>query len=349
MTNDLVVPPAALRAELPVPSDAAALVDDTRRNIRAVLAGSDERLLAIVGPCSIHDGDTARTYARWLALERERHRDAIVIVMRVYLEKARTRAGWKGLLYDPRLDGSGNLADGLWQARRTFLGVLAEGVPVATEFLELLTAPFLIDLVSWAAIGARTVTSPPHRWMASGWPCPAAFKNALDGDVSAGVNAVLVARDRHERLVIDDSGRAAVARTHGNRDGHIVLRGGRVPNYSQWAVDNAVASLAEVGLPPRLLIDCGHGNNVLGRPEGQLTVATDVCEQIANGSEHIAGVLVESHLTAGNQAHVAGRLPAPDRSLTDPCLGLEDTARLLDMLASAQRRRAALRLRTADR
>lgn len=326
-------PPAVLRQEMPASAEILAGVGRARQAIRDVLDGRDQRLLVTVGPCSVHDADAARSYAEWLAEQAARHQRALLIVMRVYVEKPRTRHGWTGLLNDPDLDGSANIAKGLSIARRLFLDVTRLGLPVATEVLGLLTPPYLMDLVSWTAVGARTVESPLHRWMASGWPCPVGFKNTVGGDVDAAISAVLVARQPQASVTIDDHGRMVAMSTSGNRAGHIVLRGGPVPNHGHLDVMHASTRLMAAGLPGRVLIDCGHGN-AQGTYERQVDVARDVGTQIVAGSNDIAGISIESNLVAGRQP-LRGPL-AKGLSITDGCLGLEDTSRVLELLSAAQ-------------
>lgn len=319
-----------------------AAVDDVRRTretVRDILHGRDPRLLVIAGPCSVHDAHATLEYAEWLRLEAVRHRDELVVLMRVFVEKARTSVGWKGLLYDPQVDGSGNVREGLRLARTLLRDVQARGVGVATEILDPFTSPFLIDIVSWVAVGARTVASPPHRWMASGLPCPVGFKNPLDGDVETAVNAVLVARQSHERFALGDDGRGVVERTPGNPDAHIVLRGGPTTNYDTESVNQAVQALRRAGLAPRVLVDCSHGNNPSGFADGQLQAAEDVSRQVRDNASGAAGVLIESHLIAGTQRGATMPEVDPRQSLTDACLGLDDTRRAFELLARAQRAR----------
>lgn len=318
-----------------MPADAAAAILRTRDEVRNVIHGRDTRRLTIVGPCSVHDPKAILEYADWLGHEAVRLQDRLVIVMRVFMEKSRTSLGWKGLLHDPQVDGRGNVLEGLRLARTVLREVQARGVGIATEILDPLTAPFLADLVSWAGVGARTVTSPPHRWMASGLPCPVGFKNSLDGEVLAAVNAVLVARESHERMTLDDDGRGAVEWTAGNPDAHVVLRGGPVTNYDERSVGLAATALERAGLGPRLLVDCSHGNNPVGVAEGQLVAAEEVSRQLRDGSSRVAGILLESYLTGGAQRPESDAGLDPRTSATDACVGLDDTRVVLEMLARA--------------
>lgn len=325
--------PKDLRADIPLSAGGAAEVLRTRDEVRNIIHGRDPRRLVIVGPCSVHDPETIVEYAEWLRHEAVRLRDHLVIVMRVFVEKSRTSHGWKGLLHDPQVDGEGDVFEGLRLARTVLRDVQARGVGIATEILDPLTAPFIADLASWVAVGARTVTSPPHRWMASGLECPIGFKNALDGDVSAAVNAVLVARESHERLTLSDDGRGAIERTAGNPDAHVVLRGGPVVNYDERSVALAANALERAGLGPRLLVDCSHGNNPVGVAEGQLVAAEEVSRQIRDGSSRVAGILLESYLASGSQRSESAAGLDPRTSATDACVGLDDTRLVLEMLA----------------
>lgn len=320
-------------------AEATAEISRTRDDVRNIIHGRDTRRLVIVGPCSVHDPETIVEYADWLRHEAARLRDRLVIVMRVFVEKARTSGGWKGLLHDPHVDGEGNVFEGLRLARTVLRDVQARGLGIATEILDPLTAQFLVDLASWVAVGARTVTSPPHRWMASGLPCPVGFKNALDGSVDASVNAVLVARQSHERLILSDDGRGAIERTAGNPDAHVVLRGGPATNYDERSVGLAAYELESAGLVHRLLVDCSHGNNQIGVAEGQLVAAEAVSRQIQDGSSRVAGILLESYLRGGAQRSGSAAGLDPRTSATDACVGLDETRRVLEMLARAQRSR----------
>lgn len=325
--------PTELVAALPLTDTIRAFIHDSRCTVARVLSGLDPRLLVIVGPCSIHDVPAALAYAEWLTDRRVALGDRLVIVMRVYVEKPRTRIGWKGLINDPALDHSFRMADGLRLARRLMLDINRMGVPTATEFVDPLTAPYLEDLVSWVAIGARTAESQVHRELASALPCPVGFKNGTSGDVRAAVNAVIAAREPHYCLGFASSGRPAVVVTGGNPHGHIVLRGGPRPNYDEASVRAAAALLEAEGLAARLMVDCSHGN-CQGDYRRQLQVARDVVHQRRQSSVHVCGVMVESNLVAGSQRPAAGA-PVSGLSVTDPCLGLDDTAAILSSLAGA--------------
>lgn len=333
-----LIAPRALRDALPVSPSVAGGIEGSRAAIRAVLQGTDSRLLVVVGPCSVHDAPSALEYAERLAVLRDRHADALLVVMRVYIEKPRTRLGWKGFAMDPDLDGSGHVNDGLHRSRELFLSIANLGLPIATEIVNPMLAPYLDDVVSWVAIGARTTESPLHRELAARLPCPVGFKNGTDGSVGTAVNAVLAARDPQQTIAIDDEGRATLVRASGNPDCHIVLRGGARTNYSATDVATAVARLQDASLMGRLMVDCGHGN---ARPAGigQLTAAHDVAEQVANGSGSVAGVMMESNIIGGKQALAPCRAPRAGQSITDACLDLDETASAFDDLANAVRAR----------
>ncbi len=328
--------PAVLRRELPLPPDVASFIESTRAGVRRIISGDDPRLLVVVGPCSVHDAGSAMDYARRLKPLQESVADSLLLVMRVYVEKPRTRGGWKGLVNDPHLDGSGRMDEGLRIARQLMLDVNSLGVPVASEFVEVATPAWLGDLVSWSAVGARSVESQLHRQMASGLACPVGFKNGTRGDVSVAVNAMSVAVRPQHGLGVSDSGQVAMIETSGNASVHLVLRGGVAANHDAESVRVAQEQLVEFGLPPRVMVDCGHGNaKADGR--GQLAVAQDVIAQVAGGSDAIMGVMLESNLLAGCQPFVPGCPLRAGLSVTDPCMGLDDTASVIEQLAQARR------------
>jgi 3-deoxy-7-phosphoheptulonate synthase len=324
--------PLALLFELPIARPVAELVRSTRRNITAILAAAEPRLLAVVGPCSVHDVPAALEYARWIARARATFGDQLEIVMRVYFEKPRTRNGWKGMINDPHLDGTFQMSEGLRIARRLLLDINAMGVPTATEFVDPITPQYLGDLISWAAIGARTAESQVHRELASGLSCPVGFKNSTSGDVSIAINAVVAASRAHSFMGVNKRGRPAIVSTTGNADCHVILRGGARPNFDEASVAAASAGLARERVCPRVMIDCSHGN-CEGDYRRQLEVATEVARQRSAGSDRILGIMVESNILEGRQVVVAGRAPVGGLSVTDPCLGLADTALLLGRLA----------------
>ena len=333
----LVAPPAHLRRELSADRDQLRFIADSRAAIRRILDGSEDRFLVIVGPCSIHEPTAALDYAIRLS-EVRRALPELEIVMRVYFEKPRTRLGWKGLINDPHLDGSHDVDTGLRVARRLMLDVSSLHLPIATEFLDVLNHHYLADLVSWGAIGARTTESQVHREMASGLACPIGFKNGTDGNLMVAIDAIRSARNPHRFLGVDGDGRFVRQATDGNPHGHLVLRGGRVPNYDAQSVAAAVELLAQNGLSPRVVIDASHGNS--GKlHENQLPVCASIAARIAAGDAGIAGVMIESNLVAGNQPLGTGKTLTYGQSVTDACVGWDDTIVVLDQLASAVRAR----------
>ncbi|MFE3070663.1 3-deoxy-7-phosphoheptulonate synthase [Streptomyces sp. NPDC059247] len=329
--------PAELREEIPLPPLARKTAQRGRREISRVLDGLDDRLVVIAGPCSVHDPDAALTYAERLSSLAAEHRDRLLVVMRVYVEKPRTRTGWKGLLSDPRLDGSQDLPSGLRLARGLMAQIAGSGLPVACEFLDPMVPHYLADAVSWGAIGARTVQSQVHRQVTSGLGMPIGFKNATGGGVEDAVDAIVSASHPHVYPGIGDDGRAAVVSTEGNPDGHVVLRGGSSgPNYEAGPVAEALAQLAAAGLPRQLVVDASHGNSNKDH-ERQSLVIDDIARRIAAGEEGVAGVMIESFLTAGRQDLKIGRtdLLTYGQSVTDACVDWQETARMIEVLAAA--------------
>jgi 3-deoxy-7-phosphoheptulonate synthase len=341
---DRLVPlasPQSLLQELPLGPRATEVLLRGRADAQAVLDGSDDRLLVVVGPCSIHDADASREYAGRLAAEVGRLRDDLCIAMRVYFEKPRTTIGWKGLINDPHLDGSSDVNAGLRMARRLLLDVLALGLPVGCEFLDPITPQYISDTVCWGAIGARTVESQVHRQLGSGLSMPVGFKNRTDGNVQVAVDAVRAAGVAHAFAGIDDLGGSAILHTTGNADSHVILRGGRgAPNYDAASVASAVALLRAAGLPERVMIDLSHDNS--GKdPDRQPEVADAVRAQIAGGDRTIVGVMLESFLVAGRQELAGDARLVYGQSITDGCIGWETTVDVLDDLAAAVRDRRA--------
>ncbi len=336
-SRELVAPRVVLR-EMPVPMAVASEVLAARRAIHRVLHGADDRLVVVVGPCSIHDRDAALEYAGRLAALRPALADALVLVMRVYFEKPRTTVGWKGLINDPFLDESFAINDGLRLAREILLSINTLGVPAGTEYLDMITPQYVSDLVSWGAIGARTTESQVHRELASGLSCPVGFKNGTDGEVKIAIDAVKAAAAPHRFLGATKGGHSAILETTGNEDCHVILRGGQVPNYDAASVDRVGAMLTQSGLAARLMIDCSHANSGK-RHERQIEVAADVAAQVAAGDGRIVGAMLESHLQPGRQDLLPGKPLAYGISITDACLGWEDTAGVLRRLADAARRR----------
>ena len=310
------------------------LIADTRRKLRQILHGKSDRLLVVIGPCSIHDPAAAVEYAQKLAGEKRKHQDELEILMRVYFEKPRTTVGWKGLINDPYMNGSFRINEGLRIARDLLVRINRVGVPAGCEFLDVISPQYIGDLVSWGAIGARTTESQVHRELASGLSAAVGFKNGTDGNVKIAVDALLAARQKHHFLSVHKSGQVAIVETRGNEDCHIILRGGREPNYDAKSVQAACAELARAGLPERLMIDCSHAN--AGKQyQRQLDVARDVGAQLGRGERRIIGVMVESHLVEGRQDLESGKPLQFGQSITDACLGWEDTVTALDRFASA--------------
>lgn len=320
------------------------LIGQTRRNIHRILQGRDDRLLVVIGPCSIHDPVAALDYARRLQALREQHRDTLEIVMRVYFEKPRTTVGWKGLINDPELDESFNINKGLRLARKLLLDLNELGLPAATEYLDLITPQYVTDLISWGAIGARTTESQVHRELASGLSCPVGFKNATDGTVKVAVDAIGSACRPHHFLSMTKAGHSAIFSTTGNNDCHLILRGGQMPNYDRSSVEDAARALGEAGLRDSLMVDFSHANSNK-QHEMQMVVGRDIATQLAHGSTHILGVMIESHLVAGNQKVVPDRRLTYGQSITDACIGWEDTVELLETLARSVRDRRNVHLK----
>ncbi|MFC0674452.1 3-deoxy-7-phosphoheptulonate synthase [Brachybacterium hainanense] len=334
--------PADVHAELPAEPTDAALVRRSRAEVRAVLDGRDDRLLVIVGPCSIHDPDAALDYARHLLGEAIRHRGDLLVVMRAYFEKPRTTIGWKGLINDPHLDGSHDIATGLRRARALLRDVVGMGLPCATEFLEPISPQYIADLVTWGAIGARTAESQIHRQLASGLSMPIGIKNGTDGSLQVALDAASAARQAQAFLGIGADGRASLVASTGNPDVGVILRGGADgPNHGPAPVAGAAARLAAAGLPPRLIIDASHDNSGKDHVR-QAVVAEEIAQQVADGSAAIAGVMLESNLVAGAQRLDVAAGPAGlvrGQSVTDACMGWEASVRALDTLAAAVRAR----------
>ena len=333
-------PPAHLLRELPCTESIGRVISASRATIHAILQGEDDRLVVVIGPCSIHDPDAALDYAKKLLGERGRLATDLEIVMRVYFEKPRTTVGWKGLINDPDLDGTFQINKGLRVARELLAEINELGLPAGCEFLDMITPQYIADLVSWGAIGARTTESQVHRELASGLSCPVGFKNGTDGNVRIAAEAILAARRPHHFLSVTKGGHTAIVSTKGNDDCHIILRGGKAPNYDSASVSAACDELARHGLDGRLMIDASHGNSSK-QYERQLDVADAVAAQLEAGERRIVGVMVESNLSAGRQDLMPGRPLAHGQSITDACLGWEESVRLLDRLAAGVRGRRA--------
>ena len=331
--KELVTPEEVMR-EIPRTLTATRVVMGARNAIHAILNGTDDRLLVIVGPCSIHDPDAAIDYATRLSALRERLADRLEIVMRVYFEKPRTTVGWKGLINDPDLDGRFNINKGLRLARNVLSAVNNLGLPAGAEFLDMTTPQYLADLVAWAAIGARTTESQIHRELASGLSCPVGFKNGTDGNVRIAAEAVKSASHPHHFMAVTKGGRSAIAATSGNEDCHVILRGGRAPNYDAASVDAAVTELQRAGIHPRLMIDTSHANSGK-KPENQPIVAAEIASQLVRGERRVMGVMIESNLVAGRQDVAPDAKLTYGQSITDGCIGWETTVHILEQLADA--------------
>src|SRR4051812_35196365 len=320
--------------EVPRTLTATRVVMASRNAIHAILSGQDDRLLVVVGPCSVHDPRAALDYAERLAGLREDLADQLEIVMRVYFEKPRTTVGWKGLINDPDLDGSFDINKGLRLARNVLSAINNLGLPAGTEFLDMTTPQYIADLVSWAAIGARTTESQIHRELASGLSCPVGFKNGTDGNLRIAADAVKPASHPHHFMAVTKRGRSAIAATHGNDDCHIILRGGSRPNYDRASVDAAAAELARAGVAPRIMIDASHANSGK-KPENQPLVVADVARQISDGEQRVVGAMIESNLVAGRQDVLPGMVLTYGQSITDGCIDWNTTVSALNLLADA--------------
>ncbi|WP_066271250.1 3-deoxy-7-phosphoheptulonate synthase [Hydrogenophaga palleronii] len=337
-----LVTPALLQEWQPASEAAQTLVERSRAALSRVLQGQDDRLMVVVGPCSIHDHQQAMAYARLLKAQADALQDDLLIVMRVYFEKPRTTVGWKGYINDPHLDGSFAINEGLEMARALLLDVLALGLPVGTEFLDLLSPQFISDLVSWGAIGARTTESQSHRQLASGLSCPVGFKNGTDGGVKVASDAIQAALAPHAFMGMTKMGQAAIFETRGNQDCHVILRGGAAPNYSAADVAAACALLHKAGLREQVMIDVSHANSSK-QHRRQIEVSADVAAQVAAGDSRIVGVMIESHLEEGRQDIVPGQPLQAGVSVTDACISFAQTVPVLQGLADAVRARRARR------
>lgn len=340
-----LVPPVHVFREFPVGVRAAQTTFAARQAIHRILHGADDRLLVVIGPCSIHDVDLAVDYAKRLQNEVQRFERDLLIVMRVYFEKPRTTIGWKGLINDPRLDHSFRINEGLRLARGLLLELNDMGVPCATEFLDTITPQYTADLISWGAIGARTTESQVHRELASGLSCPVGFKNGTDGNVKIAIDAIRAAQSPHHFLSVTKGGHSAIVSTAGNEDCHVILRGGKEPNYHAAQVDAAAREIAAAALAVRLMIDCSHANSHK-EFKRQIEVARDITAQLSAGEDRIMGVMVESHLVEGRQNLSPEKPLEYGQSITDACIGWEDSVAVLELLAQGVRAR---RLAVAER
>ena len=331
-------PPAHVLREFACSDRAANVTYASRQAIHRILHDMDDRMLVIIGPCSIHDPKAAMQYAAQLMTLRERFSQELEIVMRVYFEKPRTTIGWKGLINDPDLDGSFHINKGLRLARELLLNITELGMPAGTEFLDMISPQYIADLVAWGAIGARTTESQSHRELASGLSCPVGFKNGTDGNLRIAFDAVKAASHPHHFLSVTKGGHSAIVSTNGNEDCHVILRGGKTPNYDAASVDAACQEASQAALACRLMIDASHGNSQK-KPENQIPVLRNIATQIREGDARIMGVMIESHLLAGRQDLVAGKPLVYGQSITDGCIGWDDSAQMLSELADAVRAR----------
>jgi 3-deoxy-7-phosphoheptulonate synthase len=338
ITTEALVAPRLLKAELAIDERIARSVVEARQTVRRIIRGEDSRLMCIVGPCSIHDPAAALDYAQRLARLRAQLEERLFIVMRVYFEKPRTTVGWKGLINDPYLNGSFRINEGLRVARDLLVRINQAGVPAGCEFLDVISPQYIGDLVSWGAIGARTTESQVHRELASGLSAPVGFKNGTDGNVKIAVDALLAAGQKHHFLSVHKSGQVAIVETRGNDDCHIILRGGKTPNYDAASVAAACEELAKAKLEQKLMIDCSHAN-AAKQYQRQAEVARDIAAQLAAGEGRIVGVMVESNLVEGRQELQVGKPLKFGQSITDACLGWDDSERVLETLAEAVRKR----------
>ena len=339
-----VMPPANLTQEFPITEAATKTVVQARQEAHRIIKGEDDRLLVVVGPCSIHDTKAAHEYADRLAVLQESLKDQLQIIMRVYFEKPRTSIGWKGLINDPDVSGEYNINKGLRVARNLLLELSEKGMPAATEFLDLISPQYVADLISWGAIGARTTESQGHRELASGSSCPIGFKNGTYGNVDIAINAIKAAANPHHFLSVTKEGHSAIFTTAGNDDCHVILRGGVRPNYDSVSVEDASDELRKNGLSSSLMVDFSHANSRKNHVN-QMKVSTTVSNQIANGSYDISGVMIESHLVEGNQKGegVDKSTLTYGQSITDACIGWDDTVVVLEQLAAAVETRRALK------
>ena len=334
--------PQALIEEMPPSTAAVATVSKARQAIHSILCGDDDRLVTVVGPCSIHDTDAALEYAGFLQETADALADDLCGVMRVYFEKPRTTVGWKGLINDPDLNNTFQINKGLKRARGLLAQLAEQGLAAGTEYLDLISPQYLADLVSWGAIGARTTESQTHRELASGLSCPVGFKNATDGDIQVAVDAIRSASQSHHFLSVTKQGRSAIFQTAGNEDCHVILRGGKHANYDMFSVQDTAAMLTGAGLPPRIMIDASHANS-RKVPARQIDVVNDIAAQVGRGNEDIFGVMIESNLVEGRQDVLDGQPLTYGQSITDACVAWSDTQPLLENLAQAVRQRRTLR------
>ncbi|GLX81803.1 3-deoxy-7-phosphoheptulonate synthase [Thalassotalea eurytherma] len=329
-----LVSPAQLAQDIPLDQETADFILESRKTVENIIKGTDSRLLVVVGPCSIHDTEAAIDYANQLKTLSQKYKNELYIVMRVYFEKPRTTVGWKGLISDPDLDKSFNVAKGLRLARNLLMDINKLGLPAGTEFLDMVTGQYISDLISWGAIGARTTESQVHRELASALSCPVGFKNGTDGNVKIAMDAIKASSVPHVLYSPNKTGQMCIYRTHGNPYAHVILRGGKAPNYHQEDIDDAHSKLNTAGLNDKLMVDCSHGNSSKDHKK-QATVAQAIANQITQGATNIFGVMIESFIEEGNQAVVNDQALTYGQSITDACVDIEETNRILSTLADA--------------
>ncbi|MDP7593413.1 MAG: 3-deoxy-7-phosphoheptulonate synthase [Litorilituus sp.] len=333
-----LVSPAQLAEQIPLSKSTADFIMQSRQEVEAIINGQDKRLLVVIGPCSIHDTTAAIDYATKLKTLRDKYSNELLIVMRVYFEKPRTTVGWKGLISDPDLDKSFHVAKGLNLARQLLVDINEMGLPAGTEFLDMVTGQYISDLISWGAIGARTTESQVHRELASALSCPVGFKNGTDGNVKIALDAIKASSVPHVLYSPDKSGQMCIYRTHGNPFAHVILRGGKVPNYHQEDIKDTCKKLHKAQLPQSIMVDCSHGNSYKDHNK-QIDVAHSLAEQISQGEASIFGVMIESFIKAGNQSVVKGQELVYGQSITDACVDLTVSEHILSVLASAVKKR----------
>lgn len=333
-----LTPPSHLIREFACSEIASNTAANARIALHRILHGQDDRMMVVIGPCSIHDPKAAMEYAKLLVEQRKRFAGELEVVMRVYFEKPRTTVGWKGLINDPYMDNSFRINDGLRLARQLLLNINELGLPAGTEFLDVISPQYVADLISWGAIGARTTESQVHRELASGLSCPVGFKNGTDGNIKIAVEAIKAASQSHHFLSVTKGGHSAIVSTNGNEDCHIILRGGKTPNYDTASVEAACKDIAGYGLAARLMIDASHANSSK-KPENQIPVCANIAQQVAAGDSRIVGVMVESHLVAGRQDLVPGKELTYGQSITDGCVNWTDSVAILEGLADAVKQR----------
>ena len=331
---DNLVSPAELAEQIPLDDDTANFIIKSRKEIEAIIKGDDKRLLVIIGPCSIHDTEAAIDYAKKLKVLQEKYASELLIVMRVYFEKPRTTVGWKGLISDPDLDKSFKVAKGLNLARNLLMEINKLGLAAGTEFLDMVTGQYISDLISWGAIGARTTESQVHRELASALSCPVGFKNGTDGNIQIAVDAIKASSVPHVLYSPDKSGQMCIYQTHGNPYAHVILRGGKEPNYQEKYITQTCETLDKAGLPEKVMIDCSHGNSYKDHNK-QIDVANSLAEQITTGNQSIFGVMIESFMVAGNQKVVPNEPLVYGQSITDACINLDTSEEILTVLANA--------------